>query len=445
MITRIKEIWHNFAQKFLQSIYELLFGSDVRKGVLVHVAYFLILFFLVFFCVKNGLDFWQDLLATVAAFLISAIFIYVFRNLLQYFEDRQKVHYDDSFMKQLYGAIDDNITDEAEKGYHYQFMLGEGMCRVYYDCCLDTSSNDGGFTVSIEDDPNKMYEPPQFIRDNVLEIMKAHENSYFNNWDTVRLDGYEIIGNKLIARTSRSTYFSHLLTNRALDYRIDEVVSLRQMFEYRDRLSSLETSVFSNHLGVLGVIVLDGGYTLFPHRANSSTISKNMITSGLAVALIHKETARSLSISSTEVPFKDYILKNLPDAMKIPGNCLYDGHDNPKHKVSVRFLGFGRDVYEGGKPSFFYLIRVKMSVEEYFAYHDQYKDSSEARIDRNKKVYVVKYDTIRWHKQGSFLSFMHLTSPNARLKEKYVLPEKNLLCNLYHCACYNKSHKSITD
>lgn len=442
MITRIKELWHNLAHKFLQSIYELLFGNEVRKGVLIHVAYFFILSFLVFICVRTGLKFWEDFLATVAAFLISAIIIYICRTLLQYFEDSQKVHYDDSFMKQLYGAIDDNVTDDSEKGYHRQFRLGEGICRVYYDCCLDTSTYNGVFTVSIDDDPDKIYEPPQFVRDNVLEIMKAHENSYFGNWDTVRLDGYEIIGSKLIARTSRSTYFSHLLTNRAIDYRIAEQISLRQMFEYRDKLSSLETSIFSNHLGMLGIIVLDGGYTLFPHRANSSTISKNMITSGLAAALIHEEPSRSLSSSSTEAPFKDFILKKLPAAMKIPEECLY-GDNSLKHEVSVRFLGFGRDVYEGGKPSFFYLIRVKMSVEEYFACHDLYKDSDETKIDRNKKVYVVKYDTIRWHKQGSFLSFMHLTSPDSRLKEKYVLPEKNLLCNLYHCALYGKSRQPI--
>ena len=36
MITRIKEIWHNVTQHILRSLYELLFGNEVRKGALMY-------------------------------------------------------------------------------------------------------------------------------------------------------------------------------------------------------------------------------------------------------------------------------------------------------------------------------------------------------------------------------------------------------------------------
>ena len=130
------------------------------------------------------------------------------------------------------------------------------------------------------------------------------------------------------------------------------------------------------------------------------------------------------------------MLNALPDAMKITLDSL------DAHSVSIRFLGLGRDVYEGGKPSLFYLIRVNMSVDEYFACHKQFTDSeTKTRIDHNKKVYVVKYDTIRWHRRGSFLSFFYLKSSGARLKEKYIQPEKNLLCNLYHYTRFLKHNE----
>ena len=436
MITGIKEIWHNVTQHILRSLYELLFGNEARKGALIHFAYLCILVFLIFLCTKGEFSFWPDLLATVAAFLISAIFIYLSRSLLQSFEDRQKVNYDDSFMKELYGGLSESAEGEAETGYHRQFMLGDDICQVYYDCCLDTSSYGDDFSVVIEDHPEKKFVLDKFIRENCLEIMKAHENSNFHNWDTLRLDGYELKDSNVVIKTSRSNYISHMLTNRAVDYKIADELSLRQLFEYREKLTPLESSLFSNHLGMIGMIMLDGGYTLFPHRGKTSTISKNMITSGVAKPmLLKKDPECSLSSGPSKVPFEKYMLNALPDAMKITPDSLAG------RNVSVRFLGFGRDVYEGGKPSLFYLIRVNMSVDEYFACHKQFTDSGKAtKMDHNKKVYVVKYDTIRWHRRGSFLSFFYLKSSGARLKEKYIQPEKNLLCNLYHYTRFLKNN-----
>lgn len=436
MITRIKELWHNITQKSLRSLYELLFGNETRKGLLIHLAYFFILLCLIFICKRGGFSFWPDLLATVAAFLISAIFVYLSRLLLQSFEDKQKVNYDDSFMEKLYGALPEGQEGEAEAGYHRQFKLGDDICQVYYDCCLDVSSFTDEFSAEIKDDPEKKFELNQFVRENSLEILKAHENSNFNNWDTLRLDGYEIKDNHLVIKTSRSNYISHMLTNRAVDFKIADQISLRKLFEYRDKLSTLESSVFSNHLGMIGMIVLNNGYTLFPHRGNSSTISKNMITSGVAKPmLLKKNPDRSLSSGPIKVPFEDFMLNALPDAMKISADSL------SRYDVSIRFLGFGRDVYEGGKPSFFYLINVDMSVNDYFQCHKDFVESDKTtKVDHNKKVYVVKYDSIRWHKRGSFLSFFYLKSPDGKLKEKYIQPEKNLLCNLYH---YNRFLNNI--
>ena len=230
-----------------------------------------------------------------------------------------------------------------------------------------------------------------------------------------------------------------MLTNRAVDFKIADEISLRQLFEYREKLTPLESSVFSNHLGMIALIMLNDGYTLFPHRSNSSTISKNMVTSGIArPMLLKKNPDHSLSSDPTKVPFKDFMLNSLPDAMKISA-CSLAGYG-----VDIRLLGFGRDVYEGGKPSLFYLIRVDMSVGQYFECHEKFVESDmSAKVDHNKKVYVVKYDTIRWHRRGSFLSFFYLKSSHSKLREKYIQPEKNLLCNLYHYTRFLKNDNIV--
>lgn len=430
MITRFKEVWHNLTTKMFHGLYKVLFVNEARKSFLIHLAYGFILLSLFIISACFDLSFWADLLATLAAFLISAIFIYIFRFLLVSFEDRQKVNYDDSFMKDLYGVIDDTSKGEAECGYHRQFYLGDDICQVYYDCCLDTSTCGNDLSVEISDDPDKKFLPPQFVMENSLEIMKAHENSKIENTDTLRLDGYELKDNKLIIKTSRSNYIYHLLTNRAVDYKIADEFSLRQLFEYRCRLSSLESSVFSNHIGLIGLIMLNDGYTLLPHRSSKSTMSKNMVTSGIAKPMILDNSDLSFSTPVSEVPFKEYLLGLLPGSMKICAESL------EAHTHSVRFLGFGRDVYEGGKPAFFYLINVNMSVDEYYAYRKTYSEQdSKLKVDSDKKIYVVRYDTIRWHRQGGFISFLR-RNPYKMEKEKYIQPEKNLLCCFYHYQRY---------
>ena len=89
--------------------------------------------------------------------------------------------------------------------------------------------------------------------------MKAHENSNFHNWDTLRLDGYDIKDDHVVIKTSRSNYISHMLTNRAVDFKIADEISLRQLFEYREKLTPLESSVFSNNLGMIALIMLNYG------------------------------------------------------------------------------------------------------------------------------------------------------------------------------------------
>ena len=227
-----------------------------------------------------------------------------------------------------------------------------------------------------------------------------------------------------------------MITNRAVDYMIDGNVSLRQIYEYKSKLSPLAQSKFSNHLALIGMIVLNDDYVLFPHRTTKSTISKNMITSGIAVPFKLDQADVNLSCDETETPFEDFIFDGLASAMKIKRSDL------KRYNVKIQLIGVGRDVYEGGKPSFFYQIRIDdMSSDDYLSKTRAYlsNSSKEENLDSNKRIYVVKFKSLVWHKDKSLLTFKAKVRPGKILKHKLCLrPEKNLLANLYHYIKFNE-------
>lgn len=357
-----------------------------------------------------------EVIKTLCAFLLSAIAFLGTQIFFKYIEDRQKVHSDNDQLEKMYGTA-----------YRHDFLLNGSFCSVYHDSCWTANTEKTEFRV--DDDPNKMFIPDEFIRGNELEILKAHGGSVFNNWETVRLDDYMVVQEDntrcLTLNTSRSTYLAHMITNRAIDYKIAGVISLRQKYEFAKALTPLSKSAFSNHLGLIGLVVLTGGeekYMLFPHRGSTGTISKNMITSGVAMPLL----AEGNIGFKDDVPFKSYIFERLQDAMKV-GHDFLESDD-----VKISMIGLGRDVYEGGKPSCFYIIEVEKAVEEYYKAFKKYRETDGAsKLDYNKTVYVAHLDSIMWQKHGEMLSFIPY-SPNGEGRRMNVVPEKNLVCNLLH-------------
>lgn len=423
-----QEKWISAKLRTKQNIHNLLFASDSRKRLINFLFYFAILVALL--CVSGFYDFdiRTDIIATVCAFLISAIFYFMVNSAFKSFEDRQKVSYEDSDITAIYG-----------ERYFKRFILNDNECCVHYDVCCNFVDSEKGYSIILTDDPTKRFRLDPFIKDHSFEIIKAHHNSNFRNTETVRMDSYTIdrTSQRVNINTSRSNYIAHMLTNRAVDYLINDELSLRQIYEYRNRLLSFEESPFSNHIGIIGLIMLNDGTTLFPHRSDTSTISKNMITSGLATRHILKGYDTPLTYSEEsqkagKALYHDYIISALPDAMKVNAEWL------KTLNIEIILLGIGRDVYEGGKPTCFYLINVDATKEQYLTASKGFSDSKDARmtrVDFNKRVYTVPFDSILWHHEGEFLSFKYYTSER-RLRAKCLHPEKNLLCNLYHYIQY---------
>ena len=156
----------------------------------------------------------------------------------------------------------------------------------------------------------------------------------------------------------------------------------------------------------------------------------------MAVPFKLDDAGRNFSSKGKNAVFEDYIYDRLASAMKIDRSGL------SKDDVDIQLIGAGRDVYEGGKPSCFYQITIKnMDSKEYLVKTKKFLSSNrhEEVLDSNKRVYVVDFKTILWHKDKSLLTFKVKREPDKAPDLRLSLqPEKNLIANLYHYIRFNK-------
>lgn len=338
---------------------------------------------------------------SVAFSLVFSLCIYnLFRAIMGSIEDRSKVTDNDVFLNSIY-----------KNNYCKTCLLNGAEIRFLYDDCF---SNDPGqpVTIRVEDQKDLLFQPNALIENNLVALMKAHlGKSKITNCLTVRLDDYEWDGKDLVLRTSRSNYIYHLCTNRAIDYRLSPSLSLtlRNLFEYNPFLQPLKRSQFSNHIGINALVFLKDDWLIIPHRSMTSTISKNQMTSSVATYFIPPSGPDGLT---PDYLLRENVINYLQTDLQIPSDHLERCH--------VDFLGFGRNIYEGGKPQFYFSVHLTDLEKEKYV-----KPKDAKFLDRNKEYYLGDFKTMQF-KNG----YLHFKSD--RRKSISLEPEKSFLCNLWH-------------
>lgn len=397
---------HNRFYHFCSRLYVTCFSTPRRKNITMF-SLCLIIVIPLFYWFNNSII--EEVVATVAAFLLSTVLLFAVHSSMRTIEDIVKVTYDDNILLKQY----DN------KNYLKRFMLGGSPAQVIYDDCY---LSDGHSVVEVCDDPDKAFQLDTFIKNHYFDIVKAHQNSYYVNCLTVRLDDYTSEDGVVRLHTSRSNYIAHMLTNRAIDYKIRGDVSLRELYEYNSTLTPLSKSKFSNHIGINALVMLSDGNTLFPFRDGDSTISKEKITAGVATRLVMPNYSVPLT---ADYLLRDNVVDVLGDAMKIPQQWVVDN----KSHIRVDFMGFGRNLYEGGKPQFYYTVRVDNLDSASYEQLSAGFSSTEKKLDNNKFIYIARWDSVKCDAQGR-IKFEYYRG--GTYAQAAVFPEKSLLCNIWH-------------
>lgn len=251
-------------------------------------------------------------------------------------------------------TTDDYISRRKDIQSYMDGRLFLPILTIYTNTCGNTS-------VCVNDSKKK-YELPTFVRENVLGLMEAHFVSKTSNNDTIRLNDISCVGTSLTLYTMRTQYLDMLVTNRCMDYALDGVISIRDIYEYEPRVTPLKDSQLSNQIGINGLIITKDGYLLLEKRGRKKAVWKDKFAQPISLAmkkndLLDPDKEIGDGYSDAEETFKKTVLKTVKKNFGLTEKELLP------FTMKTNFLGIARDLLEGGKPNFYFFVVADMSAE----------------------------------------------------------------------------------
>ena len=137
---------------------------------------------------------------------------------------------------------------------------------------VDAILNDKTINIT---DRKKMYSIPEEASPYENDLFRAHDTSHIYNQLTVRVAAWGLGKDCFNIITERTTFYKSLITNRALDYRLPNEMTLRDLLQYGPFVPSLMESCLSNHLGVNGFIITSDGKIPIVRRKRVLSIGKH--------------------------------------------------------------------------------------------------------------------------------------------------------------------------
>lgn len=281
--------------------------------------------------------------------------------------------------------------------YCKEYKLREEDISDYFDrhrlriSGVDVFANVNGDTSVVFRDTDVMRELPGFVRENAAALLAAHGGSSISNNVTIRLKkaGYDEQKRELVLDTERSQYFYMLVTNRCMDYSISDTMTLREVYEFNDKVSPLEESKLGNQIGINGLVFTSDGYLLIEKRGKKKTTWKGKLAQPISLALKEKDILPNggLIDGSPEAAndaFRGIIFQTLQKNYGIDENMIAgigtDGSvKNGAFDLKDSFLGLARDLIEGGKPNMYFYIALNVTAAELKAVMEQRaKDAAES-------------------------------------------------------------------
>lgn len=258
-----------------------------------------------------------------------------------------------------------------------------------YKCCFpvtcDLALTD--HTLCIIDSQNQ-YTAPDIVRRHSDELFQAHRKSYVYNNQNIRVDHWYEKDQKLVILTSRTTYYNSLRTNRAMDYRLPNGLTLRDELEWGCKISPLKESVLSNHLGFNGFIESRDGYIPFVKRTGNVSVGKLTLAPSIGASL------KAMYALDDDDEFHvegllNAILEEIADELCIPKETMEQFTPNNHHIIAAY-----RDLVEGGKPQLLFYAHctlTKQEIEDVF-YANSKEKLKRLVVDGTELIWIPRED-----------------------------------------------------
>lgn len=401
------------------------FKSEKVKKSLFEILFYIIVIAAIYFLMPGDLT--ATVISTMIGFVLSTILLKIINLLFSSLEDKIKVSGDTDALLKIYNA-DPNYKKIVKLNKTEKII-------IYHDIFI----NDNKHKLEVIDDKNKYFELSGLIENNYTDLFSIHKQSNKRNEDTIRLDKIDINDEKVTFYTSRSNFYNHLVTNRAIDYKLIDNLSLRDIYEHGPYLGSLENSKFSNHLGINALVFLENNILLVPRRSGDSTISKKCCTSSIATKLqFPKDGSNHID---DKFLFNDAIIDNLSLRLKIDLDKI------DLKRVHINFLGVGQNIYEGGKPQAYFYVKLDYNVSEYQNILQSTADNDS--LDKDSTIYLAKFDSFKFfakdsirfiainqivfkRKNNQIKPILKYDSSKAKEKEITLGFEKSYMINIWH-------------
>lgn len=226
----------------------------------------------------------------------------------------------------------------------------------------------------IIDRNRKYYQAPHNILYHYQENAQAHEYSNIYNSQLIRVDDFQQLENNngLYLKTSRTTYFDSLATNRAADYIWSNGMSIRNIYTYRNQILPLRDMPLSNHLGVNGIIRTKDGYIVGFYRDKTASIGKSTYSISIGAAVQVSDAVDSRRCF-TEHGLEHAINNVIHDELNLSS-------DNYQFSIKDNIIAFYRDWVEMGKPQLLFYAKCLLKAEELRNIVEKRKRKTEKRI-----------------------------------------------------------------
>lgn len=367
-----------FKKKFKRIIYDCI----KHDGLLIFVA----IIIMILFYIKNTIINKQETTlfdytlctSLILTMLLSSIANFIKKILLNKLEDSAKLTTDYQKLVSKYVAdfitydnthADTDNLKKLQKLHQTKFSFPVICDYKLNHCAIDIH------------DSTQMYELPDIVKIHFDELLSAHSTSTVYNQLNIRVDSWSLQKQRLIINTSRTSYYSSLLTNRAIDYTFENGLTLRNYLEYGPFLHSLAESHLSNHLGFNGFVESADGYIPFIKRGKNLSIGKFTYGNSIGASLKTKY-ALDESGNLSAAGLIHSILAEIADELKIPSEHL------EPFSCEKNLIAAYRDVIEGGKPQLLFYIHSnwsKKEIEENF-----YEGLKKKRKNSNKSYSILE-------------------------------------------------------
>jgi len=315
-------------------------------------------------------------------------------------EDDLKFDIDDQLIVNKYpltkGFVEATFADKNNSNQLYRFpVVAEPIQRA--------------IKISIVDDKDKYYEMPSISKENYHYLMNAHACTVVYNQVNIRLDHYERSSHELKLFTSRTTYFDSLVTNRCMDYSINQYQTVRGLTNPGPWLHSLKESCLSNHIGFNVYLETVDGFIVFIRRNEKVSIGKNKVGTSVSASLKTKH-ALNEGLGFDEIGFRNAVINEIKDELSLDEKI-----DEKEFSIQNNMIAIYRDVLEGGKPQFLFYYKSKLTKEQVaHGFYDR-RDSQK----KSKNLYIqMNYD-------GDELIFIHKNELEASLAAPDKLKYEN--------------------